>query len=101
MKKLIMSLFICAIMSTLICVPAFATEETSDNHSVKVEYIADDSYTALIPAYIMAKEQGEFSADYSVTVENVILPERNILSATVEYSGSLVGTQWSKSCHMC
>lgn len=89
MKKFILSMVICTIIAVCISIPAYAAEMPEDNINTTVEYVVNDYFTASIPAYIIASGQEELSADCSVTINNVMLPERNVLTATVEYNGIL------------
>ncbi len=78
------------ILVAMYLVPTSAAELTADGASAStVAHSVNAEFTASIPAYVMPGEPGEASADYTVTLENAIIPDNHELIAKVEYSGSM------------
>lgn len=78
------------ILVAMYLVPTSATELTTDGASAStVAHSVNAEFTASIPAYVMPGEPGEVSADYTVTLENAVIPDNHELTAKVEYSGSM------------
>lgn len=78
------------ILVAMYLVPTSAAELTADGASAStVAHSVNAEFTASIPAYVMPGEPGEVSADYTVTLENAVIPDNHELTAKVEYSGSM------------
>ena len=78
------------ILVAMYLVPTSAAELTTDGASAStVAHSVNAEFTASIPAYVMPGEPGEVSADYTVTLENAVIPDNHELTAKVEYSGSM------------
>lgn len=78
------------ILVAMYLVPTSAAELTTDGASTStVAHSVNAEFTAAIPAYVMPGEPGELSADYTVTLENAVIPDNHELTAKVEYSGSM------------
>lgn len=78
------------ILAAVTLVPVSAAELTTDGASAStVAHSVNAEFTASIPAYVMPGEPGEVSADYTVTLENAVIPDNHELTAKVEYSGSM------------
>lgn len=78
------------ILVAMYLVPTSAAELTTYGASAStVAHSVNAEFTATIPAYVMPGEPGEVSADYTVTLENAVIPDNHELTAKVEYSGSM------------
>ncbi len=87
-QKRILSLLLAAVIMLTMCVPAFAAN-IADTGASLVEHAVDVAWAATIPAYVVPEEQGQQIADYSVTLENTVIPDGQQLTTVVEYSGTL------------
>lgn len=78
------------ILAAMCLIPTSAAELTADGTGAStVAHSVNAEFTASIPAYVMPGEPGESSADYTVILENAVIPDNHELTAKVEYSGSM------------
>lgn len=87
-QKRTLSLLLAVVMVLTMCIPVFAANIT-DTGAATVEHSVEATWTATIPAYVIPEEQGQQTAAYSVTLENAVIPDGQLLTASVTYSGSM------------
>ena len=90
MKK--MHKVLSAILSMfLLCstaVPVFALDAETSSGTATVSYSESATFSAEIPAFVEPAEPGEQDVGaYTVTAEDVVIPDNSVLTAIVEYSG--------------
>lgn len=75
---------------SMITASAAEIDSSTGSGTSTVEYSVDPGWTATIPAYIKAADQGQQNAsDYTVTIRDVLLGDMQKLVATIDYDGVL------------
>lgn len=69
-------------------VSAIDVNETSTGGTATVSYNNDSTWTAAIPMYVAPNNVGQQNvSDYKVSVQDVVIGDKQELAATIEYSG--------------